>query len=148
MTPHRRGGTIALFRDRVEAGRRLASHLDHLRGQDLVVVGLPRGGVPVAWEVANILQAPLDLILVRKLGLPFQPELAMGAIGEGGVRFTNDDIVRASGVSADELAAVTTVIDRVEAIPVGVARSAAVAEMHGWIARSDWMADSAEASLR
>ncbi|MDT4892490.1 MAG: putative phosphoribosyl transferase [Pseudonocardiales bacterium] len=82
------------FRDRADAGRRLAVQL--LRagfGEDTVVVGLPRGGVPVAFEVAEALQAPLDLIPVRKLGLPGQPELAMGAIGESGVRVLNDRIV-------------------------------------------------------
>ena len=72
------------FRDRVDAGRRLAERLRHLRGEDAVVLGLPRGGVPVAAEVARALDAPLDVIVVRKLGVPFQPELAMGAVGEGG----------------------------------------------------------------
>ena len=74
------------FDDRVEAGRRLAARLDHLRGQDVVVLGLPRGGVPVAAEVARSLGAPLDVVVVRKLGVPEQPELAMGAIGEDGFR--------------------------------------------------------------
>ena len=82
------------FRDRAEAGRRLAQQLAHLRGDDVVVLGLPRGGVPVAAEVARQLGAPLDVILVRKLGAPFQPELAMGAIGEGGIHIVNDDILR------------------------------------------------------
>jgi putative phosphoribosyl transferase len=68
------------FRDRVEAGRRLGLGVGELRGQDVVVLGLPRGGVPVA---AEVLEAPLDVIVVRKLGVPFQPEVAMGAIGEG-----------------------------------------------------------------
>ncbi|HUJ64793.1 MAG TPA: phosphoribosyltransferase family protein, partial [Acidimicrobiales bacterium] len=67
------------FVDRREAGRRLAERLIFLRGEDAVVLGLPRGGVPVAFEVARALGAPLDVILVRKLGVPFQPELAMGA---------------------------------------------------------------------
>ena len=74
------------FLDRADAGRRLAALLEHLRGPDVVVVGLPRGGVPVAFEVARALGAPLDVIVVRKLGVPFQPELGMGAIGEGGAR--------------------------------------------------------------
>ena len=73
------------FIDRVDAGRQLAGRLRHLRGEDVVVLGLPRGGVPVAFEVAKALGAPLDVILVRKLGVPFQPELAMGAVGEGDV---------------------------------------------------------------
>ncbi len=95
-----------IFIDRIEAGRRLADRLRHLRGRDLVVVGLPRGGVPVAAEVARALEAPLDVIVVRKLGVPFQPELGMGAIGEDGVRIVNEEIVRMANVSADELAAV------------------------------------------
>ena len=72
------------FRDRRDAGRLLAERLGPLRGQDVVVLGLPRGGVPVAAEVARALGAPLDVIVVRKLGVPSQPELAMGAVGEGG----------------------------------------------------------------
>ena len=69
------------FIDRVDAGHRLAARLRHLRSERVVVLGLPRGGVPVAFEVAAELAAPLDVIIVRKLGVPFQPELAMGAIG-------------------------------------------------------------------
>jgi predicted phosphoribosyltransferase len=80
-----------------------------LRGvPDVVVVGLPRGGVPVASEVAAALGAPLDVIVVRKLGVPYQPELAMGAIGEDGVRVINDEVVRMTGVSAEEIAQVET----------------------------------------
>ena len=95
------------FKDRAEAGRRLAQRLAPLRGSvDLVVVGLPRGGVPVAAEVARELGAPLDVIVVRKLGVPFQPELAMGAIGEGGTRVVNEDVLRAARVTGRELAAV------------------------------------------
>ena len=71
----------------------------------MVVLGLPRGGVPVALQVARALDAPLDVIVVRKLGVPFQPELAMGAVGEGGVRVTNPEVVHMAGVSEDELAA-------------------------------------------
>jgi putative phosphoribosyl transferase len=95
-----------MFADRVEAGRRLAEQLDHLRGEDVVVLGLPRGGVPVAFEVAAALDAPLDVIMVRKLGVPFQPELGMGAIGEDGVRVINDELVRLAGVTEHELAQV------------------------------------------
>jgi putative phosphoribosyl transferase len=73
------------FTDRRDAGRRLGAALAHLRGTDLLVVGLPRGGVVVAYEVARVLDAPLDVVVVRKLGAPFQPELAIGAIGEDGV---------------------------------------------------------------
>ncbi|HEX5042063.1 MAG TPA: phosphoribosyltransferase family protein [Candidatus Polarisedimenticolaceae bacterium] len=95
-----------LFPDRVEAGRRLGAELAHLRGKPVVVLGLPRGGVPVAFEVARALHAPLDVIVVRKLGVPFQPELGMGAIGEGGVRIVDDETVRLAHVSPDQLAQV------------------------------------------
>ncbi|WP_116245866.1 phosphoribosyltransferase [Nocardiopsis sp. FIRDI 009] len=91
------------FRDRVDAGRRLAERLEHLGDEDVVVLGLPRGGVPVAFEVARRLRAPLDVIVIRKLGVPHQPELAMGAIGEGGVRVVNDQVVRMAGASEAEL---------------------------------------------
>jgi len=91
------------FVDRREAGRRLAERLMYLQGEDVVVLGLPRGGVPVAFEVAQALGAPLDVVVVRKLGVPFQPELAMGAIGEGGARVLNDDVVRMAAVSQQEL---------------------------------------------
>lgn len=94
------------FTDRVDAGRRLAAQLKHLRGKDVVVVGLPRGGVPVAAEIAARLGAPLDVIVVRKLGVPYQPEVAMGAIGEGGVRVVNPTVLRAIGGGEDALAAV------------------------------------------
>ena len=95
-----------VFADREEAGRRLAARLGHLRGEPVVVLGLPRGGVPVAFQVARALGAPLDVIIVRKLGVPFQPELGMGAVGEDGVRVLNPAIVHAAGVSDNEVAAV------------------------------------------
>jgi predicted phosphoribosyltransferase len=84
-----------LFRDRRDAGRVLANLLKryHDRG-DVVVLALPRGGVPVAYEVATALGAPLDILLVRKLGVPGHKELAMGAIASGGMVFINDDLVR------------------------------------------------------
>ncbi len=91
---------MIVFQDRVEAGRHLAALLGHLSGQDVVVLGLPRGGVPVAAEVARALDAPLDVIVVRKLGVPRQPELAMGAIGEGGVRLVDRGLVARLGISA------------------------------------------------
>ncbi|NIH83257.1 phosphoribosyltransferase family protein [Amycolatopsis granulosa] len=94
------------FADRRDAGRRLAARLDRWRSRDVVVLAIPRGGVPVAFEVAGALGAPLDVVLVRKLGLPFQPELALGAIGEGGLRVADPDLVRRLGVSAADLAAV------------------------------------------
>ena len=94
---------MVTFRDRRDAGRQLAVALHRLRGPDVVVLGLPRGGVLVAAEVAAGLGAPLDVIVVRKLGLPEQPELAMGAVGEGGVRVLNPEVVRSTRVSAAEL---------------------------------------------
>jgi putative phosphoribosyl transferase len=80
------------FVDRVDAGRRLAEQLTHLADADVVVLGLPRGGVPVAAEVAAALHAPLDVLVVRKLGFPGHPEFAMGAVASGGVRVMNDEI--------------------------------------------------------
>ena len=87
------------FADREAAGRALAGHLSRYRGEQTVVLGLPRGGVVVAWQVAQRLVAPLDVIVVRKLGVPWQPELAMGAIGEGGVRVLD----RTDDVSPEQL---------------------------------------------
>ncbi|WP_422933208.1 phosphoribosyltransferase family protein [Sinomonas sp. P47F7] len=95
-----------VFKDRAEAGRELARALLGHRGEDLVVLGLPRGGVPVAFEVAMALEAPLDVIVVRKLGVPFQPELAMGALAEHDARVIDPRVVRLAGVSERELAAV------------------------------------------
>ena len=88
--------------DRAEAGRRLAIALDHLRGEDCVVVALPRGGVEVAFPVAQSLQAPLTLMLIRKIGVPSQPELAMGAIvdGEKPIVVRNDDVIRHGRIPA------------------------------------------------
>jgi putative phosphoribosyl transferase len=94
------------FRDRREAGQRLAELLASLRALSPLVLGLPRGGVPVAFEVARALDAPLDILVVRKLGVPFQPELGMGAVGEDGVRVLNADVVREAGVTDAQLAAI------------------------------------------
>src|SRR3954469_13582436 len=91
------------FLNRTDAGRRLAAAVRSVVGGDVVVVGLPRGGVPVAFEVAQALGAPLDVIVVRKLGVPFQPELAMGAVGEAGTRVLNDAVVAAARVSGQDL---------------------------------------------
>ncbi len=91
------------FADRREAGRRLAGRLGEVDLSHPIVLGLPRGGVPVAYEVAKALGAPLDVIVVRKLGVPFQPELAMGAVGEDGVRVINRRILRMSEVTEREL---------------------------------------------
>src|SRR3954470_18341264 len=87
------GGAAKAFANRREAGRELAAHLHEYRGRDVVVLALPRGGVPVAFEVAEALDAPLDVFVVRKLGMPGHPEFAMGAIASGGVRVLNDDVV-------------------------------------------------------
>ncbi len=94
------------FRDRREAGRRLAERLSGLRATSPLILGLPRGGVPVAYEVAKALGAPLDILVVRKLGVPFQPELGMGAVGEDGVRVLNADVLRQAGVTEAQLAQV------------------------------------------
>lgn len=91
------------FRNRADAGRRLATEIEGVDLERPVVLGLPRGGVPVAAPVARALGAPLDVLVVRKLGVPGQPEVAMGAIGEQGARVLNDDIVDAAHVSPGEL---------------------------------------------
>lgn len=92
------------FIDRLDAGRALAARLASYAGRDdLVVLGLPRGGVPVAAEVARALAAPLDVLLVRKLGAPGQPELAIGAIAEDGVTLANDDVLQSLGLGRDAI---------------------------------------------
>src|SRR5438105_13693181 len=92
------------FRDRREAGRVLAGLLERYRGRDdVVVLALPRGGVPVAYEVATAIGAPLDVYLVRKLGVPGHEELAMGAIASGGTVVLNDDVVRGLGLGPDAI---------------------------------------------
>jgi putative phosphoribosyl transferase len=98
-------GRLSLsFRNRSQAGQQLAAALAHYRGEPATVLALPRGGVPVAAEVARVLRAPLDLILVRKIGVPFQPELAMGAVVDGPepVIVRNDDVIAMTGVSESE----------------------------------------------
>ena len=93
-----------MFRDRIEAGQKLAALLgEYANRDDVVVLGIPRGGVPVAFEVSKALRAPLDILLVRKLGAPGQRELAMGAIAGGGVRIINQDVVRDLGITQAEL---------------------------------------------
>ena len=96
------------FIDRTDAGRQLARALTHYKAQRPVVLALPRGGVPVAAEVAMVLDAPLDLILVRKIGVPFQPELAMGAVVDGAepVIVRNEEVIQLSGVSETEFNAI------------------------------------------
>lgn len=100
------GVNAVLFTDRADAGKRLALALRRLEGERPVVLGLPRGGVPVAFEVARALGAPLDVVVVRKLGVPYHRELGFGAIGEGGARVISDDIVRRAGVGPDDVVAV------------------------------------------
>lgn len=92
------------FRDRADAGRRLAAALKRFRHPRPVILALPRGGVPVAAEVASALDAPLDLVLVRKIGVPMQPELAMGAVVDGGspLIVRNEDVIRMTGVEEAE----------------------------------------------
>lgn len=96
------------FTDRTEAGRSLAAQLQHLAGQDVIVLALPRGGLPVAYEIARALHAQLDVLNVRKLGVPWQEELAMGAVATGGVRVLNDEVVRASGLTMADIEAATS----------------------------------------
>ena len=100
------------FRDRHDAGRQLAALLGRYRSERPVVVGIPRGGVPVAAEIARALDAPLDVTVVRKIGAPQNPEFAIGALAEGGVHVLSDDLVRALGLSEEEIQQLTT---RVEA---------------------------------
>jgi putative phosphoribosyl transferase len=98
------GCAAMTFKDRSEAGRLLATRLSaYANRPDVVVLALPRGGVPVAFEVAQALNAPLDVFVVRKLGVPGHEELAMGAIATNGVRVINNDVVLALGISAQEI---------------------------------------------
>ena len=107
------------FSDRREAGRLLADALHGHRDDDAVVLGLPRGGVPVAWEVAAALHAPLDVLIVRKLGAPRWEELALGALSSGGGVVLNEEVVHSLRISDAQLAAViereTAELDRREA---------------------------------
>jgi predicted phosphoribosyltransferase len=101
---HNLVGVFVTFLDRRDAGRALGAKLASYRNRnDVVVLGLPRGGVPVAFEVALALDAPLDVFLVRKLGSPGQEELAMGAIASGGVRVLNPTVIRSLRISAEEI---------------------------------------------
>lgn len=104
---------VLLFDDRVDAGRRLAARLADLAGQPgLVVLGLPRGGVPVAAELARRLGGALDVLAVRKVGAPFEPELALGAIASGGGRHVNADLLRGLGISRAEFEAAARAEER------------------------------------
>jgi predicted phosphoribosyltransferase len=100
-------GPAECFADRREAGAALAGALQQLASEDVVVLALPRGGVPVAYEVARRLGAPMDVFVVRKLGMPGYPELAMGAIASGGVRVMNDDVLTWYRPTASAIEAVT-----------------------------------------
>src|SRR5204863_2033517 len=100
-------GSRRQFADRREAGKELAAKLGAYRGrQDVVVLALPRGGVPVAFEVAEALDAPLDIFVVRKLGMPGRPEFALGAIASGGVRVLSEDAIRWYGIPASQMNAI------------------------------------------
>lgn len=100
QTPNR----AMIFKDRHDAGRRLAERLlPYARRPDVIVLGLPRGGVPVAYEVAKALEVPLDIFSVRKLGVPGHEELALGAIGSGGAYYLNIPVIRSLNVTADEI---------------------------------------------
>ncbi len=102
-----------IFTDRTDAGRRLAAKLaGYAKRPDVLVLGIPRGGVPVALEVARTLQAPLDVFLSRKLGVPGQEELAFGALASGGLRVLDQDLIDELGISGDEIERIT---DRVKA---------------------------------
>ena len=96
------------FKNRIEAGRKLAKALAGYKDQQPVILALPRGGVPVAAEVAAALKAPLDLILVRKVGVPFQPELAMGAVVDGATPLIvrNEDVIRLAGINESDFKAI------------------------------------------
>ena len=109
MEASKGGDATARFADRAAAGRELGALLaERDAGRDSVVLGLPRGGLPVAAEVAAAINAPLDMFSVRKLGVPGYPELAMGAVATGGVRVLNDDVLAsAPGISEDEIEAIT-----------------------------------------
>jgi predicted phosphoribosyltransferase len=96
-----------LFADRVEAGKRLADSLKKYRGKDVLVLGIPRGGVPVAAEVARAIKGELDVIVARKLGSPVSPELAIGAVTANGGRYLNDSVIQEIGVPDDYIRRIT-----------------------------------------
>lgn len=106
------GAAAVRFRDRRDAGRRLAVLLARFRDEHPVVVGVARGGVPVAAEIARALDAPLDVALVRKIGAPRSPEFAIGALAEGGVLVLSEPLVHALGLSQDELQALLAGVER------------------------------------
>lgn len=103
----------AIFRDRCDAGRQLAQRLAHLKEEDPVVLALPRGGVAVGFEIARTLGAPLDVMVVRKLGAPDQPELGIGAIGPAGITLLDDRTIEALELSTEEVERIARV-ERIE----------------------------------
>src|ERR1039457_2745987 len=99
---------VMTFQDRTDAGRALAKQLGaYANGKNVIVLGIPRGGVPVAFEVARALNAPLDVFLSRKLGVPGQEELAFGAIATGGTRVLDREIIEAVGISDEQIERIT-----------------------------------------
>jgi predicted phosphoribosyltransferase len=97
------------FHDRLDAGQQLAQRLEQVRDEHPLILGLARGGVPVAAEVARVLKAPLDVIVVRKLGVPFHREFAFGALGENGIQYLNTPLVDQLGLTSEEITAVASV---------------------------------------
>ncbi len=138
------------FLDRAEAGRKLARALASYKDQNPVVLALPRGGLPVAAEIAAALEAPLDIVLVRKIGVPYQPELAMGAVVDGGepVTVRNEDVISAAGVSEREFKAACSrelvEIERRRVLFLGQRRRAEIAG-HTAIVTDDGVATGATA---
>jgi len=132
-----------MFRDRTDAGRQLAglvvswlTHPSHSPGvEGGLVLGLPRGGVPVAAMVAQALAVPLDVLVVRKIGVPWQPELALGAVGEHGVVSLNEDVVRAGGMAEDDLdELIRKATDEVEEVAAQLRADSAPPEVTGRMA--------------
>jgi putative phosphoribosyl transferase len=104
-------GEYMIFEDRVDAGQRLASKLEPYAGRkDVVILGIPRGGVPVAFELGRVLKAPLDIFLSRKLGVPGQEELAFGAVATGGVRVLDRELIEALNISEREIDRITEAV--------------------------------------
>jgi putative phosphoribosyl transferase len=100
-----------IFENRTDAGRRLARLLaEYSNRRDVIVLGIPRGGVPIAFEVATVLKAPLDVVVSRKLGVPWQEELAFGAVASGGVRILDTEIVEALGIPDSEIERITAAV--------------------------------------
>jgi putative phosphoribosyl transferase len=126
-------GESMLFNDRVDAGRKLAKRLEaYAKRKDVIVLGIPRGGVPVAFEVAKALEAPLDVFLSRKLGVPGQEELAFGAVASGGVRVLDRQIIEAVGVSDQQIEQTTQAVKKELERREGLFRGSRP-PLNGWI---------------